>query len=92
MSTESTIPTPATPDVCTVALLIDGREISGALQVASVSVTRELNRISAAGIQIQDGEAAKATFPVSNTDQFLPGKKVEFSSAIVRRTTPCSRD
>lgn len=77
MSNESTIPTPATPDVCTVALLVDGKEISGTLQVRSVSVTRELNRIPLAAILIEDGEAAKSTFPVSNTDNFLPGKQIE---------------
>lgn len=77
MSNESTIPTPATPDVCTVALLVGGQEISGQLHVLSVSVTRELNRIPAATIQIEDGEAAKSTFAVSNTDDFLPGKAIE---------------
>jgi Rhs element Vgr protein len=77
VSNESTIPTPATPDVCTVALLVDGQEVSGALHVLSVSVSRELNRIPAATIQIQDGEPAKATFAVSNTDHFIPGKRIE---------------
>ncbi len=77
MSNESTIPTPATPDVCTVALLIDGQEVSGQLQVLSVSVNRELNRIPAASILIEDGEAAKATFPVSNAAHFVPGKNIE---------------
>src|SRR5215217_1563141 len=77
MSNESIIPTPATPDVCTMALLVDGQDVSGALQVLSVSVTRELNRIPAASILIEDGEAAKATFPVSNGDHFVPGKNIE---------------
>lgn len=77
MSNESTIPTPATPDVCTVAILIEGAEISGKFNVLSVDVMRELNRIPAATIQLQDGEAAKATFPASNTDHFIPGKKIE---------------
>jgi len=77
VSNESTIPTPATPDVCTVALLVDGTEVSGALHVLSVSVSRELNRIPSATIQIQDGEPAKATFAVSNTDHFVPGKQIE---------------
>jgi Rhs element Vgr protein len=77
MSNESTIPTPATPDVCTVAILVDGQDVSGPLHVLSLSVTRELNRIPTATLQIEDGEAAKATFPISNTDHFLPGKQIE---------------
>ena len=77
MNSESTIPTPATPDVCTFALLIDGKGIPGEFQVLSVTVNRELNRIPTAIIQLQDGEAAKSTFSASNSDYFLPGKKVD---------------
>ncbi len=77
MSNESTVPTPATPDVCTVAVLIDGAQISGEFHVLSVYVTRELNRIPAATLYLQDGEASKATFKASNTEHFIPGKKIE---------------
>lgn len=77
MSNESTIPTPATLDVCTIAVLVDGEEISGQFHVLSVSVFRELNRIPAATIQLRDGEASKATFEASNSDHFIPGKKIE---------------
>ncbi len=77
MSNESTIPTPATPDVCTIAVLVDGVEISGQVHVLSVSVTRALNRIPAATIELRDGEASKSTFEASNSDHFIPGKKIE---------------
>src|SRR5262245_1701271 len=77
MSAPSTIPTPATPDVCTMALLVGGQDVSGDLQVRSIAVNRELNRIPTAAIQIEDGSAAKGTFVVSNSDRFLPGKKIE---------------
>lgn len=77
MSNESTIPTPATPDVCTTAILIEGTEISGEFHILSIYVTRELNRIPTATIHLQDGEAAKATFKASNTEHFIPGKKIE---------------
>ena len=71
------IPSPASPDVCTVAVLVDGVEIPGDLHILSVSVAKELNRIPRATIQLRDGEASKATFPVSNSDHFIPGKKIE---------------
>ncbi len=77
MSNESTIPTPATPDVCTVAILIAGQEISGEFHVLSVVISRELNRIPTATIQIEDGEPAKSTFAISNTNHFIPGKQIE---------------
>ncbi|WP_136525541.1 type VI secretion system tip protein VgrG [Geomonas ferrireducens] len=77
MSTESTIPTPATPDVCTIELLMDGAAVPGEYHVMSVAVRKEVNRIPTATIRIRDGEAAKATFSASNADLFLPGKKIE---------------
>ncbi len=77
MTGESTIPTPATPDVCTTAILVDGTQISGELQVLAIRVTRELNRIPTASIQFQDGEASKGTFKASDADLFVPGKSIE---------------
>jgi len=77
VSNGSIIPTPATPDVCTVAILVDGSQISGEFHVLSVSVLKELNRIPSATIQLRDGEASKSTFVVSNSDHFIPGKSIE---------------
>ena len=77
MSNDAIIPTPATPDVCTVAILVDGTQISGEFHVLSVSVTNELNRIPSALIQLRDGEASKSTFAVSNSAHFIPGKEIE---------------
>jgi Rhs element Vgr protein len=77
MTNSTTIPTPATPDICTIAVLIDGTEISGRFHVLAVSVTREVNRIPTAVIQFLDGEASKATFEASNGDNFIPGKNIE---------------
>jgi Rhs element Vgr protein len=77
LSGSGTIPTPATPDVCTIALLVGGQEVPSKFHILSITVSRELNRIPSAAIQIEDGEAAKATFAASDTDYFLPGKQIE---------------
>ncbi|MGY6275627.1 type VI secretion system tip protein VgrG [Methylomonas sp. MgM2] len=77
MTNESTIPTPATPDVCTAAILIEGAQIPGEFHLLSVDVTRELNRIPSAMLCFKDGEASKATFSASNAEYFIPGKKIE---------------
>lgn len=77
MPNESTIPTPATPDVITIAILIDGTEIPGAFPILSVSVTRELNRIPTATIHLKDGDASSGTFEISNSEYFIPGKEIE---------------
>jgi Rhs element Vgr protein len=73
----STIPTAATPDVCTFAIRLDGEALPGQYHVVFVSVARELNRIPCATIHVKDGEAAKQTFPASDTELFVPGTKVE---------------
>ena len=48
MSDTSVIPTPATPDVCSISILIDGDAVSDEFHVLSASVSTELNRIPAA--------------------------------------------
>ncbi len=73
----STIPTPASPDLCTARILMEGTEVSTTIQVLSIAVSRELNRVPSAILHILDGEAAIGTFEVGNSDQFIPGKKIE---------------
>lgn len=73
----SSIPTPATPDVCTAKILVGGTELPGTVPVESILVTRELARIPSATLHLQDGEAARGTFAVSNADYFVPGKLIE---------------
>lgn len=79
MPNESTIPTAATPDVCTATLLIDGAEVSGQFHVLSLNIARELNRIPSAFIQLRDGEASVGRFEASNTPNFIPGKKIKIN-------------
>ncbi|MCC6726550.1 MAG: type VI secretion system tip protein VgrG [Saprospiraceae bacterium] len=76
----STISTPASPDVATLSILIDGSEIPGSFQIKAVSVTKEANRIPTARLVLLDGEAAKQTFEISNQAFFLPGKKIEIQA------------
>ncbi|HKY16501.1 MAG TPA: type VI secretion system tip protein VgrG [Microthrixaceae bacterium] len=77
MSDTSVIPTPASPDACSISVLIDGTEVSGEFHVLSASVSNELNRIPVASLQLRDGEASKQTFEASDTDHFVPGKEIE---------------
>ena len=76
-TSSSAIPTPATPDVCTAKVLVDGAEIPGTVNLTSIIVVRDMNRIPSATLHIQDGEAAKGTFAVGNEAYFIPGKKIE---------------
>ncbi|MFH1120015.1 MAG: type VI secretion system tip protein VgrG [Bacteroidota bacterium] len=77
MASQSNIPTPATPDVCTSVILTGGTQIPGAYHLLSVTVSRELNRIPTATLYLHDGEASRSTFEISNTETFIPGKEIE---------------
>ena len=46
-------------------------------ELMSIDITKEVNRIPYAQLVLLDGDAAKQTFEISNTDFFEPGKVVE---------------
>lgn len=70
------IPNSSLRDVATYNILIEQKEMSATYQVLSISVTKEINRISVAKIVLRDGEAADRTFSISEQDDFVPGKKI----------------
>lgn len=71
------LPTPAARDLPTYTILVDGTALAGSVQVLGVLVQKEAFHIPSAWITLRDGNAAAADFPLSNTDQFVPGKTVE---------------
>ena len=70
------VPNPSRHDVTSFQVLVEGKQIDPSYQVISLSISREVNRIPTAKISIRDGEAAERNFDISNTDDFLPGKKI----------------
>lgn len=77
MPNERTIPTVAAPTVSTFTLLSDGAVVPREHQVLSIVVQREVNRLPSATLIIRDGSAAQQTFDSSNSDFFIPGRKLE---------------
>lgn len=77
---ERLIPNDSRSDVISVDILVDGTNIANKHQILSVNVTKEVNRIPTARIVIIDGNAADATFAVSETNDFVPGKKIEIKA------------
>jgi Rhs element Vgr protein len=63
-------------DVISFDIMVDETAIDPAYQVLAISVHKEANRIPMAKIIIRDGEASERTFAISNTDVFIPGKKI----------------
>jgi Rhs element Vgr protein len=77
MSDTSPIAPGTSPDVCTFAVRVDGATLSGQFHVLSLVVAKELNRIGSAIMELRDGDPAQATFEASDTDHFIPGKRIE---------------
>jgi len=72
-----TIPTSASTDVCTFKIFSEGREISQTCHVLSITISTEVNRVPTATLILVDGEAAKETFAISDTVDWIPGKQIE---------------
>ncbi|MEP7229803.1 MAG: type VI secretion system tip protein VgrG [Ginsengibacter sp.] len=70
------ISNPSLHDVATFSILVDNKEVNPVYQVLSISIVKEINRISVAKIIIRDGEAADKTFAISEKNDFIPGKKI----------------
>jgi len=71
------IPNPSQHDVSTYEILVDDTAVDPSIQVMSISVMKEVNKIPFAKIIIRDGEAADKDFVISNQDVFIPGKKIK---------------
>jgi Rhs element Vgr protein len=78
MSTNSrTIPSAAPKSVSTFTILSNGTAIPRSMSVLSIVVSKEVNRIPSATVLLQDGEASRETFDVSNQPEFEPGAELE---------------
>lgn len=77
MAEQQTISTPQPADAVTFTILSEGEAIPSTIDVQSISVWHELNRISSARLVILDGSPANQNFEISEMDLFIPGKKIE---------------
>ncbi len=64
-------------DLVTFTVKVNGSAVPPTVQVVSISVNREVNRIPYAVLNILDGDPAEQTFEVSSSDDFVPGNEVE---------------
>ncbi|WP_086476330.1 type VI secretion system tip protein VgrG [Arenibacter amylolyticus] len=58
-------------------ILVDGTELDGSFAVSSLAVTKAINKIPTAQIQLVDGNVAEADFWASNENTLIPGKEIE---------------
>src|SRR5438105_2376243 len=59
---------------------INGDAVPASVNVLTMAVQNEVNRIPAAYISIGDGDTAKADWPVSNQELFVPGNDIEITA------------
>ncbi len=76
---ERTIPRQSIYDVVTSKLLSEGKDITNAYAILSLTVTREVNRVPTARIVLRDGSAAEETFAASDGPDLIPGKQIEIA-------------
>ncbi|MEM8900178.1 MAG: type VI secretion system tip protein VgrG [Bacteroidota bacterium] len=79
MNNERVIPQEGTYDLVTHSILIDGSEIPSTVEVLSLVLSREVNKIPLARIILKDGDPADEDFVLSSTDDFIPGKEISIS-------------
>lgn len=77
MSKGRIIPNDSKYDLVTFEILSEGKKMDPTIQIFSLAVNKEVNRIPTAKIVVRDGDAAKEDFEISNKDFFIPGKKIE---------------
>lgn len=80
MPEERRIPTTQPSDLPTFRIMSDGTQVSETYQVLSIVITKEVNRVSSARITFKDGMPSGEDFPISNSDDFIPGKAIEIQA------------
>lgn len=73
------IPNDSKQDVSTYQIMVDGAATDPSIQLLSLSIYKELNKVSTATLIFRDGDASLQTFALSNEKIFVPGKKIEIS-------------
>ncbi len=73
---------PAGPDtdLVTFRILANGTEINSSYQVKSIEVSKGLNRIGSARLELYDGSVSSEDFAASDSADFLPGTELTIAA------------
>lgn len=80
MPEQRLINTARSADLVTTKVIINGAELSRTIDILSIVVEKEINRIPTARLVITDGDPAAQDFSVSNQELFVPGNEIEISA------------
>ncbi len=66
----------------TVRLIIfsGGKQIDNSYRIVAVSIRKKVNTIPYAAIVLRDGDMASGDFPISDTDDFKPGREIRIDA------------
>lgn len=77
MNSATFIPTLGTSDVTAFALRANGEDLPKRLEILSILLCREVNRIPSVKMLLLDGRPSEQDFEVSNEKWFVPGNEIE---------------
>src|SRR5215831_9360063 len=81
------VPTTQNPDLVSCTILVEGNKISKTHHLSNVLVRNEINKISTATVNFLDGDPSKEAFDISDSDEFVPGQKIEIQFGYHNDTT-----
>jgi Rhs element Vgr protein len=73
-------PLASNTDLVTFQIMADGAEIKSTYQVRSIEVSKGVNRIGSARVELYDGSVASEDFAASDSADFLPGTELTISA------------
>ena len=71
------LPNTSSHDVVTFDINIDGSPLDPTVEVLSIDISKEINRIPSARLSFIDGDAAEENFALSSSDNLIPGKEIQ---------------
>jgi len=80
MAVERTIPTQANTNVATFRIFSNGEQIPETIGVNSIVISKSVNKIPCATIEMFDGNVAIEDFEHSAGDSFIPGTEIEIKA------------
>jgi len=74
------VPTPASPDLPTRTILVNGTALGASYRIASIKVSHIAYKIPEAEIILLDGDVSTETFKASNGNDLMPGVEIEIKA------------
>lgn len=85
MTNTETIPNKSQHDVVTFDIIINDNVINPAVEILSISIVNEVNRVPTARLVIRDGDADIGNFEESEKGDFSPGNKIHLKIGLDRK-------